>query len=270
MEGGAFERYGEWDRVMGSVIDWDDIPQAPNQYTNIQYDQNEFERNTCTVYMAMWAYSDLTGKEIPKEKRKEIVYKAIEIWLDTSYGRWVNAAVKLVADMMGGVSYVSCIVDSSDYWEAIKRWYSMMSWYGGNAVYNVDRDDDGVVDTNTRGKASYNHAVRYNQRDLQVVDNYSRRETNVYRLPELEKKNHSWQMFYNAYFYIPKYNMPMSNLPAHKSEWVTPSTLQARETEVSKWIADGWDQSKLWRDYTTDDTNEKMLIDLKNIRLDLM
>ena len=255
---------------MGSTIDRDQVPTITSKV--VQYNQDEYKTNTCTVYAAMWSWTATTGIEIPKAKRIEIVDEAIKRWLDINIWRWVHSAVKLVYDMMWEVSFVSVSTWSDDYFEALKRGYHLVAWYNGNRIYNTDRDNNGIVEINNRGKTSYWHCIRHTNYDTRVVDNYPARKTNLYELPNIQQKMKVWwQIFYNTYFYIPKIIIPMNNLPAHKTaDQVTSqddkAIITAWENEVSKWLTDWGDKSKLWRDYTWDRAVDRMLIDLWYIR----
>lgn len=265
----ALERYSESDWIMWSSVNWSDVPTITP--TLIQYNQDEYEQNTCTVYAAMGAWSAVTGKEIEADKRKEIVQEAIKRWLDTSIWWRVHSAVKLVYDMMWEVSFVSVPVWSDDYFEAIKRGYHLVAWYNGNRTYNNDRDNNGVVEINNWGKTSYWHCIRHkNYTDLEVVDNYPARKTNIYQLPNIQEKQKVWgQIFYNAYFYIPKLIIDMSNLPEHITTGNT-EVIKAWETETSQRLNNGGDKSKLYRNYIDEDAITRMLIDIKLIRSKLI
>ena len=239
----ALEMYSESDWRMWGIVKREDV--ADIEWTLILYNQDEYKRNTCTLYASMSAWSYTTGIEIPLEKRKEIVDKAIVLWLDTSIWRRVNKAVKLIADEMWLVSYVSVPMWSDDYWEGVKKWYRMIWWYGGNATYNKDRDNNNRVELNKRGKQSYAHCIWLQDNlDHKVVDNYNKRPSNIYEFPNLQAKiKESWQMFYNTYFYVSKIIIPMDNLPKHDTNFSTPlrlEVLKSWKAELSVHINNGW------------------------------
>jgi len=245
-EGGAIEYYSEADWIVGWVVNRDDIaePEFTFEDNEFEYNQDEFERNTCTVYQAIGAYSDLRGQYIGENTRKELVEKAIEQWLDTSIGWYVHRAVKLVADYFGDVSYARVAVWWDDYDIAKDMGFSLMEWYRGNRTYKDDRDDDWVVDTNNRGTHSYWHARRAWWEDNRT-DNYAGRNTNIYRLPELEKKMESGNIFSRAYIYFDRLEMPDWNLPPHVSpaSFSTPlakETAKAWETEMKIHMLRWW------------------------------
>lgn len=276
-EWGAIERYSEADWMLGSVIERTDIADAEFRFYDktIEYNQDEYKQNTCTVYAAMWAYSDLRWIEIPFEKRKEIIDLAIDGWLDVNEWWRLHKAVKLVADYFWDVSYARIILGSEDENMARNKWYTIISWYKWNREYNLDRDDDWIVQKNERWEPTYWHAPRFVALE-EVADNYKKRATNIYRLPELEKKIEWGNMFRYGYFYFNKISMsPIVNLPMHISpdSVRTPARKEivvAREQEATVWLQK-WNQLS-YSEYMADneydewDVISRMLIDLKTIR----
>lgn len=277
MEWGAIERYSEADRVLWGLINREDIPTP--EYTfwdnEIQYNQDEYKSNTCTMYQAFWAWSDLTGEEISLEDRRNMIDLAIEQGLDVSVGWYVHRAVKLVADYMWEVSYVRVPVDSFDYYRALDMWFSLMEWYKGNREYISDRDNNWVVEINDWWDSTYWHARRASWVDSRI-DNYLGRDTNIYKLPELDTKIDSWNIFTYAYFYFDKIEMPpITNLPPHISpdDVASPQRREiviARENEGSQRLRD-WNELN-YSVYTADtpidetDAITRMIVDLYMIR----
>lgn len=276
MEWGAIERYWEADWVLWGVVDREQIanPQFRFQDKEVQYNQDEYKSNTCTVYQAMGAYSDLRGKEIPLIQRKELVDLAIEWGLDVDEGWYLDSAVKLVAKYFWDVSWARVKTGSPDYAIAKNKWFSLMEWYGGNRTYNRDRDDNGVVDTNDWGTRSYWHARRSTSTDTRV-DNYSIRPTNVYRLPELGEKIKSGNIFVYSYFYFDKIELPMVELPKHITDKEVRTgdqkdIIKARETEMWVTLAN-WGKLLYTNYYSVDPRDypqilARMLNDLQEFR----
>jgi len=233
----------EADRVLGWVVNRDDILDPVNTFEDNQYEYNQDEfislwrRNLCTMYQAFGAWSDLTGEYIDTDTRRELVAKSIEQWLDVSIGWYVHRAVKLVADYFDDISYARVIMDSDDYHTALDKWFSLMEWYRGNSAYRIDRNDNRIVETNDWGIWSYWHARRAWGID-QRTDNYEGRDSNIYRLPELGKKIEGGNIFKYAYFYFDKITLPWPDkLPPHISTKDMPTqlwkdTVKAWETEM--------------------------------------
>ena len=264
-EWGAIERNPENDWKLWGIVNRESID--PPEYTwmdnKFVYDQDEYKSNTCTVYQAIWAYSDFKGYYVPYEERKELVDLAIWGWLDTSIGWYLYKAVDLVRNYYEDISSVSVIFGSEDYWKAIDMWFSMMDWYKGNREYNDDRDDDKVVQSNNWGATTYWHALRGTdfgiEDTVKKVDNYKWRDSNVYSLPTVSKKIESGNMFVYSYFYFNKIEPPMAELPPHiiPDRFVTTDSYEiakARETEMQAHINNGW--KLLYSNYNTTDIRD--------------
>lgn len=281
------EAYSESDWIMGNVFDMKDVADPLHTFAEkqIQYNQNEYMTNTCTIYQAIWAYSDLRGIKIPLKTRKLLCDMAEEAWLDPSIGWYVHKAVDLVAKYFGDVSYWRVRLWSTEYYELLAKWFSMMWGYGWNAVYNKDRDDNRSVDKNNRWKATYYHAVRgtmvkEDNKVVHIADNYDYRHSNVYWLPNIgDKQALSWNMFNWAYFYFDKIDIEMQDLPRHILRTQAKTVRQreiiiAWENEVSAWLKRWGEKNKLFVEYTADLNSEydinavitRMLLDLKFIR----
>jgi len=194
----------------------------------------------------------------------------------------VPKAVDLVRRRMGDVSSARVLVGSEDYFKALLMGFTLITGYGGNRVYNQDRDNNGILEINQRGKATYHHAIPHTVIDDKgtqgVVDSssISRPKTNVYANPEINKKvDESGNYFSRAYFYFKKIDLTMANLPKHltRDDVLTPAqqqTVIAWENEASKHLADGGKLS--FTDYRTDNVADhplilaKMVVDLDRIR----
>lgn len=191
-------------------------------------------------------------------------------------------AVDLVRRTMGDVSSARVAVGSEDYFKALLLGFTLITGYGGNRTYNQDRDNNGILEINKRGKASYQHAIPHaiiDDKGTQgVIDSSAigRPNTNVYSNPEIVKKvDESGNYFGWAYFYFTKITLPMTNLPKHilRTDVATHTQAQAViawENEASKYIADGG--TLLYTDYWTDNVADhplilaKMMDDLARIR----
>jgi len=269
------EAYSESDWTMWWVINRDDI--APPSHTfsenQIQYNQNEYRKNGCTIYASMWAYSDLTGYEFTLQERKDLYDLAVEQGLDPSFWWYVHKWFDLIRTFKEDVSYARVRIWSDDYRKALKLWFSLVTWYGWNRTYNKDRDDNRIVESNDRWDPSYHHAIRHTLVDdkLNIPDNYLWRGSNVYAFPELEEKQKSWELFARWYFYFKKIDIHMANLPKHITRDQAPDSqtreiIIARENEISAWIEKWGDTNSLYVDYTGPHAITRMLIDLKWVR----
>lgn len=244
----------------------------------IQYNQKEYKRNGCTIYASMWAYSDLTGYEFTRKERQYLYDLAVEQGLDPTFWWYVHKWFDLIRNFKEDVSYARVRIWSEDHRKALSLWFSLVTWYGWNRTYNKDRDDNRIIESNDRWDPSYHHAIRHTliQDKLHITDNYLWRASNIYKFPELEEKQKSWELFDRWYFYFQKIdlqmaNLPMANVPKHimrdqAFDQATKEIIIAWENEVSAWIKDGWDKSILYVDYTWPHAITRILGDLKWVR----
>lgn len=269
------EKYAESDWIMWWILNREDIVPPSHIFAEkqIQYNQNEYKKNGCTIYASMWAYSDLTGHIFTLQERQHLYEIAVEQWLDPSIWWYVHKWFDLIRKFKGDVSYARVRIWSDDYRKALKLWFSVVTWYGWNRTYNRDRDDNHIVESNDRGDQSYHHAIRHTllQDKLYISDNYLWRASNVYALPTLEEKQKSWALFTRWYFYFQKIDLLMANLPRHimrdqAFDQETKEIITAWENEVSARLIKWWDQTKLFSSYTWYHAITRMLIDLKHIR----
>jgi hypothetical protein len=163
-----------------------------------QYNQKDAGRNSCTIHGAMGAYSDLTGYKFSVEERNEIYQEAVRRGLDPNVGWYILDAVKLIRDWVNKnckdkVNFLRYNVGSADFEKAMSFGYSPILGYRGNALYNKDRDDNGVLDGTEFINTIYGHCLRgsyfkghlptYATRVTQITDNYPYRNTNLYYVP---------------------------------------------------------------------------------------
>lgn len=280
------EELHESDRVMGGVVDWSMVANPPSRRTDkkIMYDQRQDKErpNGCTLFSSMLAYTSNFGYIFSNAEKAEIYDDAVELGLDPSIGWSVPKAVDLIRRRMGDVSSARVAVGSDDYFKALLMGFTLITGYGGNRVYNQDRDNNGILEINQRGKATYHHAIPHAVIDDKgtqgVIDSaaLTRPKTNVYANPDIVKKvDESGNYFSRAYFYFKKITMDTTNLPKHitRDDVLTPAQQQAViawENEASKHITNGG--KLLYSDYWTDNVADhplilaKMMDDLARIR----
>ena len=179
----------------------------------IQYDQTEVSRVSCTVHGALTAYSALTGYRFTLEERKELWDKAIALGANPSVGWYINSAVDLVRNYINSRDDLEHVasrryrVGSYDYLMAMRLGYLPIIGFRGNREYKKDRDDDGILQGTSFVNTTFGHclSVGYSIGDEydQVVDNYPQRSTNLYKIP-----TYNWRklvfnrvFFENAYIY---------------------------------------------------------------------
>lgn len=275
------EQIRESDRRMWSIVDWSNIadPRFTWHDKKHVYEQDRIGRNSCTLATACGCYTDATGYVFSYEEMQWFYKEATELEhrpLNPERGWWVWDAFAFVWKKRGGVSRAMCRLWSADYYIAKKKGFSLSTGYGGNRVYNTDVKEDSILQSNKWGKASYHHCIRHvrteQKQEVIIPDNYPKRSSNIYRNPEIDKKiEESGNYFARWYFYFTKISLLMAKLPKHTSrnEASDPQTREiiiARENEISAWVNQGGDISKLYVDYTWPHAITRMLIDLKWVR----
>lgn len=187
----------------------------------ICYDQREVSKVSCTVHAAMTSYSGLTGYEFTLEERKDIWDDALARGANPNVGWYLHDAVHLVYDYVNeredlpNVEYRRYEVRSDAFGTALRLGYVPVIGYRGNRAYNLDRDDDAIIQSVDVGASTYGHALTarylkgsmYEGHNLSgIIDNYPPRSTNFYKVPA----NH-WDdlvrngvMFRHSFIYIIK------------------------------------------------------------------
>lgn len=183
-------------------------PKSQFLYQKKQYNQDNFWANSCTLAASMWAVTDNHWIVFSDAEWKEIYKEAVNRWLDPKVGWYVHKAVDLVTDRTNKEKKTNlmsawCKVWSNEYKAAMLLWFSVITWYWGNAKYNTDRTD-WVIDNWNYGSPTYRHAIRhFTNYNLQVnvVDNYFWDQINIYRNPMVEEILNDWKHF-NWWFVI--------------------------------------------------------------------
>jgi len=275
------EQIRESDWRLWSVINWDDIalPMNSRYEKRHVYEQDLIGKNSCTIATACWCYTDATGYIFSYEEMQWFYQEAVNLELrplDPSVWRWVGDAFAFIGKKRGDVSRAMVKMGSPDYYIALDKKFSLSTGYGWNRAYNIDRNEDSILQNNYRGSASYYHCIRHvvtdQKNNVIIPDNYPKRASNIYRNPEIDKKiEESGNYFNRWYFYFKKIDLTMAKLPVHIWRDQAPSPeakeiIIARETEISAWIDKGWDIEKLYKDYTWAHAITRMLIDLKWVR----
>lgn len=158
-----------------------------------EYNQNKWSRSkkSCTIFMAIWALSDLKNYEFTPEQIKEID--------DMSYQRgrfpnewwWVQSAVKLVADRWNAneelvkkywkVAYYRFDVTNDNLLNyIINKKYTVMTNIRGNGKYQMDYLRDDILNWTEFGSSTFGHAlcvINYEGK-RSVKDNYKGRLCN--------------------------------------------------------------------------------------------
>lgn len=176
------------------LCDWDSdlLPTLYNQ-DNIRYEYNQgkqsWSKKSCTIFAAIWMLSDLMNYRFTLAEIKEIDNLSYERGRIKWEWRYVQSAVKLVADWWNEhkkekVAYYRISKHSDMVENSIKKNYTLEWNYCPTAEYNKDWMADGIVDWTEFGENTNWHAVDIASYEgkRSVKNSYEWREYNVYGL----------------------------------------------------------------------------------------
>ena len=201
------------------------LPEPSNKFTDITYEQDEVSNCSCTLHGALGALSDLLGTKFSLEDRKALWERALALGAQEGLGWYVDKAVKLIRDFARekghDILYFRVMLGSEEYEDAIKKGYSVVTGFRGNASYNQDISD-GVLDGINFTDLTYGHCLRLtemvvNPINESVVDNYplSRPKSNIYRVNDLKLKDlRANGVFFNSgYVFANRKDFETINVP---------------------------------------------------------
>lgn len=128
---------GDWAEETDFLLcnwDWDLLPQLfEKDEIRFEYNQwaNDWSRNSCTIFAAIWMLSDLINYEFSEKELKEVDELSYTRWRIRWQWWYVQSAVKLVADWYNNSEL------SKKYWKV--------------AYYRLSKYDDEIVE-NAIGK----------------------------------------------------------------------------------------------------------------------
>lgn len=201
--------YGSTENAQPTDYKPEKLPTPPFIYAshNIQYNQNDVCKYSCTVSASIGAISDLTGYEFTLTERLELWDEAVKLGANPEQGWSVSEAVKLVSKYWNSkhdkkVLYFRVDRLSTDFWRAIDAGYSCVVNYRGNSKYQTDKSD-GRLDGETFGIPTFGHIVRthFKDKDLEVVDNYKGSKSNTYLIAD-DHWEHLQMFGASAYFFV--------------------------------------------------------------------
>lgn len=201
--------------LTGEEAEW--LPKLVQQDDKI-YEYNQSWTPHCTLYSAFGAVSDLFNYEFTQKEIDEIVEESYQRGRVKWQWWYVKNAVDLVADYWNEhhwdlwkvIYYRISLYDTALVDKILKKNYTLCSWYNGNAKYNEDRNDNGILNWVSFPWATYWHAVSWIGRGSKryIKDNYKGRKswklpTNIYEVEHTPADLVSWQCYFaNAYLYV--------------------------------------------------------------------
>lgn len=214
------------DYRIGDIPDYmEKIKSIEGDQTLITYNQNKWIKNrrphsmACTLYQAMTSVTSYWNRRM----------NDAEIWKMWTYatqrgnpryyewqGNYTNNGANTFTKRWGNnmpekqkMMYFRWGIASDEFVECMKRNLLCGVTYLGNGAYNKDRDNNGVIDRSSFWKATYGHthAVWWmdNKGYLTMVDNYSNRKTNIYKIKYDNMVNlvKTWVFYPTCYIYLP-------------------------------------------------------------------
>lgn len=204
-----------WEKGTDYILcDWEsDLLPTLYKKDEIRYEYNqwnqEWSRNSCTIFAAIWMLSDLINYEFSLKEIKEVDELSYTRWRIRDNGWYVQSAVKLVADWYnnselskkyGKVAYYRISKYSDDIIEwVMDKLYTIDGNHGLNADYTKDRKD-WMVDWTDFWKITNWHSVDIIKNNWQrsVKNSYKGNKNNIYGL----KNKLSAITNFGEYFYV--------------------------------------------------------------------
>ena len=193
---------GEWD-LLPTLYKKDEIRFEYNQWNQ------DWSRNSCTIFAAVGMASDLTNYEFSLDEIKEIDELSYERGRVRWHGWYVQSAVKLVADWWNGneklvkkywklAYYRISKYDNSIIEDVIDKLYTINWNHWLNSDYTKDKAD-WMIDGTDFWTVTNGHAVdviKY-QWQRSVKNSYKWSKNNIYWLKnQLSKLTNFWVNFY--------------------------------------------------------------------------
>ena len=207
---------GDWAEETDFLLcnwDWDLLPQLfEKDEIRFEYNQgaNDWSRNSCTIFAAMWMLSDLINYEFSEKELKEVDELSYTRWRIRWQWWYVQSAVKLVADWYNNSEL------SKKYWKvayyrlskyddeivenAISKLYTIDWNHWLNSDYTKDRKD-WMIDWTDFWYTTNWHSVDVICKEWQrsVKNSYKGTEHNIYWLKN--KLSSITNFWWNLYIY---------------------------------------------------------------------
>ena len=294
--GGAMDWIKESDWILWVTITVDELPEAPRRFEDREYqiNQTKIAPNICTIASSLWCIADNTDYQPTDQDHLDIM----NIWLaretykfDPSVWRWLHIATdetrRDVNNKGAKVSSLAILIGSEEHRIAEEKGYSVSTGFTGNRAHNIDRDNDGILQTGwvdtpgTFWHANRQFSYRKDTRKM-IADSYLWRPTNIYEQQAQDIMLKENRHFKRGFIFFPLYIMTIWDLPKHvtREAATTPdekNIIIAWETEFSQYMKrTGQTMEQLlargifYSDYTWSEYKTKMQMDLKLLRTGLI
>lgn len=197
----------EWD------IDWlPTLTKLDTQRYFYNQSKNEWSKKSCTIFSAIGSISDLFNYKFSDSEIKEIdelsytVNEYQKNWARNKNSWWYDwFAVDLTRNYWNWnknlgwkfwkvITYSISMKDDALINAVLEKNYNICTWYYWNSKYNMDRDDNLILDETSWGATSYGHAVSLvgMNWNIYVKDNYDWRKSNIYKIKNPISKISWW------------------------------------------------------------------------------
>jgi len=216
------------DWILGADIDISKLPKLDKVY----YYYNQWTllggklRSFCTVMSPIQVLSSQFNYELDENDFEDLrEFARMEYWYEEWKGNYIKTGVECAVDRWNTtfpedrVIYLRVNVLDPLVEEVWEKWYGVCGGYKWDRSYNLDRDDNAVVN-GVDFWFTYGHAVPlYKDTDgIQVHDSYKGRPTNVYGIENLEWLRQNSVFYRSAYIIVPDPNAELEEEIRKKKE----------------------------------------------------
>jgi hypothetical protein len=196
------------------IFKWDIIEKSRWTFKSnnkIQYHQ---KWNSCFIFWALWAVSDLTWVVFTEKEQDELIatawaskYADPKWWWYFWY--WMNLVCKFYNKnyAKGSERLEYYRVPSSEFPKFWEKWYSIFYWYKNTKKLVADKRDDWILNFSWW---DYTWDDKWNWHWIRILEDTSRKivnnywwlsSVNIYWVDDYEKQIENW-MFFN-FWYVP-------------------------------------------------------------------
>lgn len=209
----TIEKYNEDDFILwSSIFSIDNLPEARKNFwvDKIQFNQTRIDYSWCVYHAWTWCIADeskLFNYTLFLETCNKLKYK---YGYHDHHWMYIYKGVDMVRNIHNKNNPKDRLISFrvkigwKEFFEALKKWYSIHAGYQWNHQYNLDKNDDWILEKTKFWKATYWHSIRLTMKNnkIYVVDNYFWIKYNIYEIPHIEKLVENNVFFWYWYIYV--------------------------------------------------------------------
>jgi len=165
----------------------------------IEYQQTEVSKVSCTLHGSSGCMSDQTSKKLTLQERKDLWKMALNYPkrpATEEKGWYSTLAIDLVRDYVNEKYFkddpletYSFVLGSEEFWHALDLGYTVGVGFKGNSSWSKDKNEDGILDAIYTTDFTYAHCVRMIKENddtyRMIIDNYPKTaKKNEYLIPK--------------------------------------------------------------------------------------